>query len=101
DNRRSGGFIRPDPESARALTLLQAGRGVPQAALVVGSHSDRLSAGDPAFEAAAAAAMLNVPHARYVRSVISHALSTRQVSSDGHTAYDIVFLALSAYDSAT
>src|SRR5439155_10462417 len=48
---------------------------------------------------AAAAAMLDVPRARYVRNVVSHTVSTRQVSADGHTAYDIVFLDLSADDS--
>jgi putative drug exporter of the RND superfamily len=99
DSLRSGGFIRPDLESARARTLLETEIGVPQAALVVVFHSDSLRAGDPAFETSAAQAMRDVPHARYVRSVLSHALSTRQVSADGHTAYDIVFLDLSADDS--
>jgi len=99
DSLRSGGFIRPDLESARARALLETEIGVPQAALVVVFHSDALRAGDPAFEAAAAAAMADVPSAPHVRNVISHALSSRQVSVDGHTAYDIVFLDLSADDS--
>jgi len=99
DSLRSGGFIRPDLESARTLALLQSQLGVPQAALVVVFHSDTLQAGDPAFESAAAAAMIDVPQAPYVRSVVSHLVNDRQVSVDGHTAYDIVFLNLSADDS--
>src|SRR5262245_37555281 len=99
DALRSGGFIRPDLESARARTLLETEIGVPQAALVVVFHSEALRAGDAAFEAAAAAAMADVPTAEHVRSVLPHLLSTRQVSVDGHTAYDIVFLDLSADDS--
>jgi putative drug exporter of the RND superfamily len=99
DALRAGGFIRPDLESARAKALLESEIGVPQAALVVVFHSDTLRAGDPAFETAAAAAVAAVPNAPYVRSVASHAMSERQVSADGHTAYDIVFLNLSADDS--
>jgi len=99
DSLRSGGFIRPDLESARARTLLETEIGVPQAALVVVFHSDSLRAGEAGFETAAAAAMTDIPTAPYVRSVLPHLLSSRQVSVDGHTAYDIVFLNLSADDS--
>jgi putative drug exporter of the RND superfamily len=96
---RSGGFIRPDLESARAKALLETEIGVPQAALVVVFHSDALRAGDPAFETAAASAVADVPNARYVRSLVSHVLSERQVSADGHTAYDVIFIDLPADDS--
>jgi RND superfamily putative drug exporter len=99
DSLSSGGFIRPDLESARARALLESQIGVPEAALVVVFHADTLKAGDPAFEMAAAAAMVDVPAAPDVKSVLPHTLSTRQVSLDGHTAYDIVFLDLSADDS--
>jgi RND superfamily putative drug exporter len=99
DALRAGGFIRPDLESARAKALLETEIKVPQAALVVVFHSDTLRAGEPAFEAAAAQAVVDLPSAAYVRSVVSHALSKRQVSADGHTAYDIVFVNLSADDS--
>jgi len=99
DSLRAGGFIRPDLESARARALLESEIGAPEAALVVVFHSDVERAGEPAFELAAATAMRDIPHARYVRSVLSHAISKRQVSIDGHTAYDIVFLDLSADDS--
>src|SRR5258706_696228 len=83
---RAGGFISPDLESARAKAVLETEIGVAQAAVVVVFHSDTARAGEPGFEAAAAAAVADVPHAAYVRSVISHALSSRQVSVDRHTA---------------
>jgi RND superfamily putative drug exporter len=99
DALRAGGFIRPDLESARAKALLEREIKVPQAALVVVFHSDTLEAGEPAFETAAAAAVADLPSARYVRSVISHLLSERQVSADRHTAYDVVAVDLPADDS--
>jgi RND superfamily putative drug exporter len=96
---RSGGFIREDLESARAKQLLEQEIGVPQAAVVVVFHSDTVHAGEPAFEGPALAAIADVPKAPHVRGVLSHALSKRQVSADGHTAYDVVFLDLPADDS--
>ena len=96
---RAGGFIRDDLESARAKNLLETEIGVPQAALVIVLHSDTSRAGEAAFETAAAAALAGVPSAPYVRSIVPHTLSTRQVSVDGHTAYDVVLLDLSADDS--
>ena len=95
----AGGFISDDLESARAKALLETEIGVAQAAVVVVVHSDALRAGEPAFEAAAAAAVADVPRAAYVRIVLSHLLSTRQVSVDGHTAFDVVLLDLPADDS--
>ena len=96
---RAGGFINGDLESARAKALLETEIGVAQAAVVVVFHSDTARAGEPAFEAAAAAAVVDVPNAAYVRSVLPHSLSSRQVSPDGHTAYDIVLVDLPADDS--
>ncbi len=96
---RAGGFIRDDLESARAKTLLEQELGTPPSALVVAFHSDTLVAGTPEFEAPAAAAMREVPTAPHVVRVISHLLQPRQISADGHTAYDIVLLDLPADDS--
>ena len=73
--------------------------GAPPSALVVAFHSDQLTAGTPPFETAAAAAMRDIPTAPHVQRVISHLLQPRQVSADGHTAYDVVFLDLPADDS--
>jgi Predicted drug exporters of the RND superfamily len=96
---RAGGFIRPDLESAQAKSLLETEIGVAEAAVVVVFHSDTARAGEPTFEAAATTAIADVPKAAYVRTVLSHLLSTRQISADGHTAFDIVLLDLSADDS--
>jgi putative drug exporter of the RND superfamily len=96
---RAGGFIRPDLESAQAKAVLEREIGLSEAAVVVVFHSETARAGEPAFEAAAAAAIAAVPNAEHVRSVLPHTLSTRQVSADGHTAYDIVLLDLPADDS--
>jgi RND superfamily putative drug exporter len=96
---RSGGFIRQDLESARAKQLLHDQIGLPEAAVAVVFNSPTLRAGEPAFEAKAAQAMAAIPAAPYVGAIVSHTLATRQVSSDGHTAYDIVYVDLAADDS--
>jgi putative drug exporter of the RND superfamily len=96
---RAGGFIRDDLESARAKALLEQELGLPPSALVVAFHSDTLTAGTPAFETAAAGAMRDIPSAPHVVRVISHLLQPRQISVDGHTAYDIIQLDLPADDS--
>jgi len=99
DALRAGGFIRDDLESARARTLLEEELGSPPSALVVAFHSDALVAGSPAFETAAASAMRDIPTAPHVVRVVSHLVQPRQVSADGHTAYDVVLLDLPADDS--
>jgi putative drug exporter of the RND superfamily len=99
DALSAGGFIRDDLESARAKALLEQELGAPPSALVVAFHSGELTAGTPAFESAAAAAMRDIPTAPHVKRVISHLLQPRQISSDGHTAYDVVLLDLPADDS--
>ena len=99
DALRSGGFIRQDLESARSKQLLHDTIGVPEAAVAVVFHSVTLRAGEPAFEAAALRAVAAIPDAPYVLGIVSHAVSTQQVSVDGHTAYDVVTLDLPADDS--
>ena len=96
---RSGGFIRQDLESARSKQLLHDRIGVPEAAVAVVFYSTTLRAGEPAFEAAALRAVAGVPGAPHVLAVLSHVLSTHQVSADRHTAYDIVTIDLPADDS--
>ena len=99
DALRSGGFILDDLESARARTLLQEAIGAPPSAVVVVLHSDTLTAGTTRFEAAAAAAVREIPAAPHVTGVASHLADPRQVSADGRTAYDVVLLDLPADDS--
>ena len=96
---RAGGFILDDLESARAKTLLQDELATPPSAVVIVFHSDTAVAGTAPFETAAAAAVAKVPEAPYVVRVLPHGLSPRQVSADGHTAYDIVFLSIAPDDS--
>ena len=95
----AGGFILDDLESARAKALLGTELGIPPSALVIVFSSPTLEAGTPAFETAAAGAVRDVPTAPHVARVVSHLLSPGQVSADGHTAYDIVFLDLPPDDS--
>jgi RND superfamily putative drug exporter len=99
DSLRSGGFIRQDLESARAKQLLHDKIGLPEAAVAVVFYSGALRAGEPAFEAAAQRAVAGVANAPHVIGIVSHALSSHQVSADGHTAYDVVTLDLPADDS--
>ena len=96
---RAGGFILPDLESARAKTLLQDELDVPPAAIVVVLHSETLRAGTPEFEAATAAAIADVEQAPHVVRVLPHTLAPRQVSADGRTVYDVVFLSIAPDDS--
>ena len=95
----AGGFILDDLESARAKALLGEELGVPPSALVVVVHSDTATAGTPEFEGAVLAATGDLATAPHVVRVVSHLLQPRQVSADGHTAYDIVFLDLPPDDS--
>ncbi|MBA3875848.1 MAG: MMPL family transporter [Anaerolinea sp.] len=99
DELRAGGFIRQDLESARAKQLLQDEIGVPQSAVAIVLYSPTLRAGEPAFEAAALRATAGIADAPNVTGIVSHVLSTRQVSADGHTAYDVVTLDLPPDDS--
>jgi uncharacterized membrane protein YdfJ with MMPL/SSD domain/predicted secreted hydrolase len=96
---RAGGFILDDLESARAKALLQTELGTPPSAVVVVLHSATAVAGTPAFEDPAAEAIAHVPEASGVVRILTHGLSPRQVSADGHTAYDIVFLSIPPDDS--
>ena len=91
---RAGGFILDDLESARAKALLQSELGTPPSAVVVVLHSDATVAGTPGFETPAALAIQDVPNAPGVVRVLPHTLNPRQVSVDGHTAYDVVFLSI-------
>ncbi len=95
----AGGFILDDLESARAKQLLQDQLGVEASAFVLLYTSDSMTAGTPAWQAAVAAATHDVAAAPHVTRVLSHELAPRQVSADGHTAYDVVFLDLPPDDS--
>jgi RND superfamily putative drug exporter len=95
----AGGFILDDLESARAKQLLHDELGVEPSAFVLVYTSDTLTAGTPAWTAAVGEATRDVASVPHVTRILSHALAPRQVSADGHTAYDVVFLDLPPDDS--
>jgi RND superfamily putative drug exporter len=95
----AGGFILDDLESTRAKALLERELDLPPSALVIVFSSPTLEAGTPAFEVAAAGAIRDIATAPHVARVVGHGLSPRQISTDRHTAYDIVFLDLPPDDS--
>ncbi len=95
----AGGFILDDLESARAKQVLQEELGLEPSAFVLVYTSDNLKAGTPAWLTAVSQATKDVASAPHVTRVLSHVLAPRQVSADGHTAYDIVFLDLAPDDS--
>jgi RND superfamily putative drug exporter len=95
----AGGFILDDLESARARQLLERELDAPPSALVIVYSSPTLTAGTTAWAQAVSDATRDVRSAPHVVDVLPHQLAPRQVSQDGHTAYDIVFLDLHADDS--
>ena len=95
----AGGFILDDLESARAKQVLQEELGAEPSAFVLVYSSDTLKAGTREWLAAVNQATAGVATAPHVTRILSHALSPRQVSADGRTAYDIVFLDLPPDDS--
>ena len=95
----AGGFILDDLESARAKQVLQAELGLEPSAFVLVYTSDTLAAGTPAWLAAVSRATSEVAAAPHVTRILSHVVAPRQVSADGHTAYDVVFLDLPPDDS--
>ncbi|OGN87718.1 MAG: hypothetical protein A2X23_07755 [Chloroflexi bacterium GWC2_73_18] len=91
---RAGGFESDQLESARARAALESELGLPPSALVIVAHSETERAGEQPFESALAAAIRDVPAAPYVTGIRSHLEDPRQVSADGRTVYDVVFLSL-------
>jgi RND superfamily putative drug exporter len=96
---RAGGFSLADLPSAQARVQLVDELGVPPSALVIVYDAPAMTAGTLPFEAAAYLASQKVASAPHVVNVSSHLYAPRQVSSDGHTAYDVVLLDLQPDDS--
>ena len=95
----AGGFILNDLESVRAEQVLEQELGASPSAFVLVYTSDTLTAGTPAWIAAVTAATRDIATSPHVTRVQSHLLTPSQVSADGHTAYDVVFLDLSPDNS--
>ena len=98
---RSGGFTLDDLPAAQARKLLETELGAPPSAVVVVLHSSTLTAGTLEFEMAALAATRELASARHVTAIRSHLQAPTQVSADGRTAFDVVFLDLPPDDSPT
>jgi RND superfamily putative drug exporter len=96
---RPGGFVADWLETSRARQTLERELDFPPSAVVVVFHSETLRAGSLEFERAAAEAVRDLPDAPHVRGLRSHLVAPRQVSADGHTAFDVVLLDLPADDS--
>src|SRR5512140_1566209 len=90
----AGGFILDNLESAQAKQVLQQELGVEPSAFVLVYTSHTLTAGTVPWLTAVTAATRDVATAPHVTRVLSHTVAPRQVSADGHTAYDVVFLDL-------
>ncbi len=95
----AGGFDLADLESSRARALLHDELGLPESALVLVYTSSSAKAGQPAFDAATAAARTAITGAPYVAQVLSYPFAPSQVSADGETAYDVVLLNIDPDDS--
>ncbi|HSH22333.1 MAG TPA: MMPL family transporter, partial [Candidatus Caenarcaniphilales bacterium] len=97
---RSGGFSTNDLEASRARLVMQDELGAPPSAMVILLRSEtEAGAGDPAFEAAVAEVLSDVPRAEHVSGLFTHHASPRQVSADRRTVYEIVTLDLPPDDS--
>ncbi|MBA2558024.1 MAG: MMPL family transporter, partial [Chloroflexi bacterium] len=91
----AGGFSLEDLESTRARRLLEEELGLAPSAMVVLIQSETdAGAGDPAFEAAVAQALVDLPRAEHVTEVLGHQLAPRQISADRRTVYHVVALDL-------
>src|SRR5512140_529015 len=90
----AGGFILDNLESAQAKQLLQQELNLDPSAFVLVYTSDSMTAGTLPWLSAVTAATRDVVKAPHVTRVLSHELAPQQVSADGHTAYDVVFLDL-------
>ena len=90
----AGGFILDDLESARAKQVLHDELGAEPSAFVLAYTSDSLRAGTPEWLVAVREATRDILAVPHVTRILSHAVAPRQVSADGHTAYDVVFLDL-------
>ncbi|MDP8905360.1 MAG: MMPL family transporter, partial [Chloroflexota bacterium] len=96
----SGGFSTDDLEASRARLLLQRELDAPPSAMVILFESQtEARAGDPAFEAAVAQALADVPQAAHVTGLLTHHFSGRQVSPDGRVVYAVVMLDLAPDNS--
>jgi putative drug exporter of the RND superfamily len=90
----AGGFQLDDLESARARAVLERELGIKPSALALVAHSDSARAGEPTFESELAEVVARVRRAPSIVAVTSHLDNPRQVSADGRTVYEVVWIDL-------
>ena len=96
---RVGGFSSPNTESAQARDTLQRDLGQNLSSVVVVYSSPTLTADDPRFAQEVRASLQNVNGLPGVQRLILHTESPRQVSPDGHTAFEQIILTAAPEDS--
>jgi putative drug exporter of the RND superfamily len=96
---RVGGFSSPNTESAQARETLQNDLGQNLSAIVVVYSSPTWNAGDPRFVQEVQQSLQGLQGMPAVERVVLHTYSARQVSPDGHTAFEQVVLGVRAEDS--
>ena len=99
---RSGPAASSSTTSSRPgrRPLLQAELGAPPSAVVVVLHSETAARRHAGVRGRGRARRSrDVPSAPHVARVVPHTLAPGQVSADGHTAYDVVFLSIAPDDS--
>jgi RND superfamily putative drug exporter len=87
-----GGFSSPATESAQARETLQRDMGQNLSAIVVVYSSPTLRADDRAFIQQVRDSLRDVEQMAGVQRVVLHTYNARQVSPDGHTAFEQVVL---------
>ncbi len=89
---KSGGFISPDAESERAITVLTQNLHLNQTIVQVIFTSQRYTADSPQFVQESQAALASLRTMSVVASIVSFTDNPRQVSLDRHAAYVDVLL---------
>ncbi len=91
---KTGGFADPDLEAAKAASLLQQKLGYSTSTLVIfyQSTDKRLNALDAVFVAEVQASLAALSQAPIKNNILLHTANPRQISKDGHTAYEVVTL---------
>lgn len=87
-----GGFTSNTMEATRALETLTTGLDFKPTTLSLIFSSTTWTVTDPRFEAAAQAAVRNLPSMPEVAEVVPYTVNPRQVAANGRTAYSLIVL---------
>jgi RND superfamily putative drug exporter len=87
-----GGFADPTLESSKASLILQENLGYSTSTFVVMFQSDTMNATDPRYIAEVQATLAGLKNYPLPHRVVPPGQNPRQISSDGRTAYALVFV---------